>query len=80
VAFAWHGPSGERLLVAVNYATNQSQCFVRLPFGDLSGAGWRLDNLLAEDTYDRDGDDLAARGLFLDVAPWKAAACTLARR
>ena len=80
VAFGWHGPSGERLLVAVNYAANQSQCFVRLPFGDLSGAGWRLDNLLGEDTYDRDGDDLAARGLFLDVAPWKVAAFTLARR
>jgi hypothetical protein len=80
VAFAWHGPGGERLLVAVNYAANQSQCFVRLPFGDLSGAGWRLDDLLGEDTYDRGGDELAAHGLFLDVAPWNAAAFTLARR
>ena len=32
VAFAWQGPDGERLLVAVNYAPNQSQCRVRLPF------------------------------------------------
>jgi hypothetical protein len=80
VAFAWNGPGGERLLVAVNYAANQSQCFVRLPFGDLSGAGWRLDDLLGEDTYDRGGDELAAHGLFLDVAPWNAAAFTLARR
>src|SRR5512139_512507 len=35
VAFAWQGPDGERLLVAVNYAPNQSQCYVRLPFADL---------------------------------------------
>ena len=28
VAFAWQGPGGERLLVAVNYAPNQSQCYV----------------------------------------------------
>ena len=27
----------ERLLVAVNYAPNQSQCYVRLPFADLGG-------------------------------------------
>src|SRR5262249_7425776 len=29
VAFAWKG-AGERVLVAVNYAPNQSQCYVRL--------------------------------------------------
>ena len=42
VAFAWQGPGGERLLVAVNYAPNQSQCYVRLPFADLAGSQWRL--------------------------------------
>ena len=36
VAFAWQGSDGERLLVAVNYAPNQSQCYVRLPFTGLS--------------------------------------------
>ena len=35
LAFAWQGAGGERLLVAVNYARNQSQCYVRLPFADL---------------------------------------------
>ena len=42
VAFAWQGSEGERLLVAVNYAPNQSQCHVRLPFADLAGSQWRL--------------------------------------
>src|SRR5262249_50639387 len=32
VAFAWQGPNGERVLVAVNYAPNQGQCYVRLPY------------------------------------------------
>ena len=32
LAFAWHVPGGDRLLAAVNYAPNQSQCYVRLPF------------------------------------------------
>jgi hypothetical protein len=79
VAFAWtHG--GEQLLVAVNYAPNQSQCYLRLPFPDLAGAGWRLESLLGDESYDRAGDDLSARGLFLDVAPWKATAFSLTRR
>jgi hypothetical protein len=38
--FAWQGPNGECLLVAVNYAPNQSQCHVRLPFADLAGKKW----------------------------------------
>ena len=53
MAFAWQGPDGERLLVAVNYAANQSQCYVRLPFTDLGNGQWRLKDLLGDVTYDR---------------------------
>ena len=41
LAFAWHGSGAERLLVTVNYAPNQSQCYVRLPFTDLGNRQWR---------------------------------------
>jgi len=71
LAFAWHNRAGERLLVAVNYAPNQSQCRVRLPFSDLSGRPWRLQDLLGEAAYDSDGSDLQSKGLYLDVAPWQ---------
>ncbi len=77
VAFAWHGLGDERLLVAVNYAGNQSQCYVRLPFGDLRGSRWQLTDLMGEAVYDRDGDDLHARGLFLDVGPWQTSVYSL---
>jgi hypothetical protein len=78
LAFAWQGPQGERLLVAVNYAPQQGQCRVRLPQADLAGGTWRLRDRLSAAVYDRDGDDLRANGLFLDMAPWQAAAfsCT----
>ena len=72
LAFAWQGPGDERLLVTVNYAPNQSQCYVRLPFLDLGGRNWRLEDLVGDAAYDRDGSDLAARGLYLDEPPWKA--------
>jgi hypothetical protein len=72
VAFGWQGSDGERLLVTVNFAPNQSQCYVRLPFADLGSAQWRLEDLIGDATYDRDGTDLQARGLYLDMAPWQA--------
>ncbi len=79
LAFAWYGPGEDRLLVTVNYAANQSQGYVRLPFTDLGGERWRLTDLLGEARYDRDGDDLQSRGLFLDVPPWRASVFSLTR-
>ncbi len=57
LAFAWQGPDGERLLVVVNYAPNQSQCYVRLPFAELENGQWRLQDLIGDVTYDREGSD-----------------------
>jgi hypothetical protein len=79
LAFAWQGAAEERMLVAVNYAPNQSQCYVRLPFSDLSGHEWRLQDQFSSATYDRDGSNLQSRGLYLDMPPWQSAAFSLAR-
>ncbi len=70
LAFAWEGPGGERMLVAVNYADHQGQCYVRLPFGNLGGKTWRLQDRLGPAVYERSGEDLNARGLFLDMPRW----------
>ncbi len=78
IAFAWER-AGERLLVAVNYAPNQSQCHVRLPFADLAGSKWQLQDQLSPARYDWNGDDLHSRGLFLDMPPWGAAVFALTR-
>jgi len=58
---------------------NQSQCFVRLPFTDLDGGQWRLEDRMQGTAYDRDGRDLQRRGLYLDVRPWQASVFTLTR-
>jgi hypothetical protein len=80
LAFAWQGSGGERLLVTVNYAPNQSQCNVRLPFTDLGGGAWRLQNQLEDVGYDRDGGELQSRGLYLDAPPWQASVFALTRK
>ena len=73
VAFAWQGPDGDRLLVAVNYASNQSQCYVRLPVGGPRWQSVATQDQMNSAVYDRDGDDLQSRGLFLDMSPWQTA-------
>jgi glycosidase len=80
LAYAWQGQDGERLLVTVNYAPNQSQCYVRLPFADLGNGHWRLEDLLGDATYDREGNDLQAHGLYLDEPPWQAHVFSLTKR
>ena len=72
VVFAWEGADGRRLIAAVNYAPNQSQCYVRRPFPDLRDNRWRLNDMLGDAFYDRDGDDLESHGLYLDMEPWQA--------
>ncbi len=71
IAFFWDDSTGGRLLVAVNYAAHPSQCYVRLPLSDLGGRQWHLRDLLSQAHYDREGDDLQRRGLYLDLAPWQ---------
>ena len=70
LAFTWHGGDAERLLVTVNYAATQGQCYVRLPFADLAGGQVRFDDLMSDARYDRDGSDIVSRGLYLDLRPW----------
>lgn len=70
IAFSWQGPDGRRLLVAVNYAGNRGQCYVRLPFQDVRGRMVRLRDLMGPASYDREGDHLVSPGLYLDLPEW----------
>jgi hypothetical protein len=70
IAWAWQN-SGVRWWVVVNYAGHSSQCYVRLPFPELGNGGWQLRDLFGEARYDRTGEELLSRGLYLDLAPWQ---------
>ena len=63
-------PGGERLLVAVNYALTRASATsgCRLPTlrRTVAAAGSARHR-----QYDRDGDELQSRGLYLDVPPWQ---------
>jgi hypothetical protein len=70
LAWTWQGAEAERLLVAVNYAPHQGQCYVRMPFADLSGRTIRFDDLMSGAQYDRGGSDVVSSGLYVDLPPW----------
>lgn len=70
VAFLWSGNDGQRRLVVVNYAANASQCYLRLPIEALRDRAVTLQDLTSDACYDREGDELLGRGLYLDLPPW----------
>jgi hypothetical protein len=77
VAHAWEGPRHERILVVVNYAPHQSQCYLPLPFPEIKDQTVHLDDTLSSASYVRDGNDLLAGGLYLDLGPWSYHVFTL---
>jgi hypothetical protein len=70
IATGWRAQDGQRMLVVVNYAPNQSQCWVRLPFAELGGGQWQLRDRAGSAVYERIGDELLAQGLYLDLPAW----------
>jgi glycosidase len=72
IAYRWTSGGGQQAIVVVNYAGHQSQCYVKLHDLVSTSHGWRLTDLFAGDEYERKGSELAAIGLYIDAAPWKA--------
>lgn len=70
IAFGWRGSDSEIQLVVVNYAPNQSQCRLHLPYDELSGKQWELRDQTGTAVYARAGDELVGQGLYLDMPPW----------
>jgi hypothetical protein len=69
VVASWQ--SGERcILTVVNYGPTQGQCYVTLGMPGLAGRTFALVDLLSDVSYQRQGDGLAANGLYLDMPAW----------
>ncbi len=70
ICFAWHSVGQAPVVVVTNYAPNQSQCYVSIPFDQICGCNVRIRDLMNPITYDRDGDQLLSVGLYLDLPAW----------
>ena len=71
VPIAWEGASGgERRLIVVNLTAERAAGLVWLPWHDLSGRTWRLEDLATGNMFERAGDGMAREGLYVELPPW----------
>ena len=71
-AWWWAGDDGsDRRVVVINLSGQPAQARIRLDEPDLPGRGWRLTDILNQNVFERDGDELAGPGLFVDLGPWQ---------
>ena len=70
ICFAWLGPAQASLIVTVNFAPHQSQCYARIPLPEIQGKALRFRDLMGTESYDRDSDEVFSRGLYLDLPAW----------
>ncbi len=70
ISSSWSEAGEDRLISVVNYAPNQSQCYLRLPFDDIAGRSVKFEDLMGHAVYVRNGDRLRSEGLYLDLPPW----------
>jgi hypothetical protein len=60
----------DRRLIAVNLSDVAVQANVRVAWKDVGGETWRLSDVLAGASYDRDGNEMLSPGLYVELAPW----------
>jgi Alpha amylase, catalytic domain len=69
VSWCW-ATDDSRDLVVVNLSDGPAQACVHLPWTDMSGRRWALTDRLDSRSFERDGDDLTAAGLYVALDPW----------
>ncbi len=70
VAYEWRGAEGRRSWIVVNFGPTQAQCFIEVGDAELAGRLWHLRDELGRAWYERDGNELSTRGLFVDMPAW----------
>jgi hypothetical protein len=68
VVWGWRD-GGPRKLVVVNLGDAPASGHVSLPWDDLRGQSWQLDDASSDEVYERSGDDLRD-GLYVALDPW----------
>lgn len=68
---AWCQRSGpNRYLVVMNLSDSNSQGLVRVPWDELKGRDWKMDDVMSGEVFERSGDEMSERGLYIDLKPW----------
>lgn len=69
VCWCWRN-GASRCLVAVNLSQAYSQARVLIPWDDIGSRRWLLKDAFTSQSYERDGDEMAGQGLYVELPPW----------
>lgn len=69
VVWCWRGDD-HRTLVVVNLSEGPAQGMVWLPWDDVAGKRWSLEDRLSGTRFVRDGTNMAASGLYVGLDGW----------
>jgi len=73
LAYGWYRQGHSDRLIVINLTEHRSKGWVHLRrWNWLAGRRWRLHDTLDGAQYDRSGDELTERGLFIDLEPYEA--------
>jgi hypothetical protein len=75
-AWSWT-KDNDRVLVVVNLSDTAVQARIHLPWDDLRGKTWRLEDSLSDAAYERDGNEMSSTGLHIELPPWTGQLLTL---
>jgi Alpha amylase, catalytic domain len=69
LAWCWV-KADERYLIVINFRQGTVQGRVHVPWDELSGKTWRLEDVLSSESYDRSGSEIRDAGLYVELKPW----------
>lgn len=70
IIFSWKHKNEDQRIIVVNFAPQHGQCYVRLDYPEFTGKQVLLQDLMSDVVYNRNGDELQQRGLYLDLPAW----------
>ena len=70
LAWCW-AKNDERYLIVIDFRQESAQARVHVPWDELRGKKWRLNDVLSGESYDRNGSEMRDAGLYVELGPWK---------
>lgn len=61
----------ERYLIVVNFSSGPAQALVMVPWDEMRGKTWNLDDRLSGETFERNGNEMLDSGLYVNLRPWQ---------
>lgn len=70
IAYRWRQIPAGTLLIVVNYAPHNSQCYVELDLDGIEGGSIEFRDMMGDSVFVRDRHGLLSKGMYFDLPPY----------